>query len=594
MCGILTVCDARGVDQDRLINARDCMRHRGPDFGGHELLREGRIALAHRRLSILDLTPAGHQPMQLEGLHIVFNGEIYNYPELRRELEGLGCAFRSRSDTEVLLHGYKVWGARVCERLQGMFAFAIWNDVEERLFAARDHFGQKPLYYSQRGAALVLASEIKAIRAYLGGDFVWRKASLPEFLLYDYVPEPFTWYEEVLALLPGHTLEFRPFVPTQKPAMAPFWSFMPQPEPLAIAREEAIEELRARLKGSVRRHLLADVEVGALLSGGLDSSTVAAFAAPATAGQLKTFSIGFGSPDGDELPFAGAVARFIKSQHREKVVSREDLIAAAERSLELFDQPFGDNSQMPTFEVARLAAAELKVVLTGDGGDEVFGGYYQYAKYLRLPPFQFTGIRSAVKAFQTRWRGFEHWQASLHVEHLMRTEDSTLALLGPELGLEFRDYDLLWFLKQHHRAELDPFRRAQWLDLKTYLPSVLTKVDRCTMRHSLEARCPLLDHTLVEWIFSLPREVTNPSGGYKTLLKEAMTGIIPGDVLQRPKQGFNVTTGLLAEVQKRGQTNGRLQQLISNGILSKNAALAMNESKRLAWQINLIGAVLGV
>ena len=554
MCGFVGVVSRRGqVDVDSVRRMRDTLVHRGPDDEGMYVSADGTVALGHRRLSIIDLSPLGRQPMgnEDETVWAVYNGEIYNFRQLRAELEELGHTFRSNTDTEVIVHGYEQWGGACVERFRGMFALAVWDEPRRRVFLARDRIGIKPLFYYWDGDVFIFASELKAITGYPGVDTGMDTSALFDYLTYLYIPGPKTAYAKVRKLLPGHVMTFD----DGEPHAEPYWD-VPAFGTCRLDGAQASELLIEKLRDAVGSHLISDVPVGVLLSGGLDSSTVTSMADEVTDGSLHTFTVGFDVAGHSEVEYARAVAQRFSTRHTESVVSVASVREALGHMVGLYDEPFADSSAIPTTEVCRVAREGVKVALSGDGGDEVFGGYRRYPairqrmKWLRLPaPLR----RTLFAPLASRWpagrrgAGFLADLASAHpVEvYAHRVEVFTPAekrrILGPEWGREFRDYDDYWYYRQHWHADLDPMTRLQYVDLKTYLPDdILTKVDRASMAVSLEVRPPLIDHELVEFVFSVPPEVRWADGEMKHLLKHAMRERLPAEVLTRGKKGFSV------------------------------------------------------
>lgn len=576
MCGLLFAMSLRApFESDAVDAARDTLRHRGPDAGATLLQQDGRVALGHRRLSIIDLSDAGNQPMRSGSLAIVFNGEIYNFRDLRDELQSRGHRFETHSDTEVILHGYREWGERVCDRLHGMFAFALWDDEARTAFFARDRLGQKPLHLCVDAGSgeLIAASEIKAIRALRasrGHDaFTLRDQALLDYLVYDYVPEPFTWFREVETLLPGHWLRVDASGERLKRESEPYWTFHPDPDPPPIDLDTAQAQMGEALQRAVSSHMLADVPVGALLSGGLDSTAVVALAAgsvgdaPASqnrkaggqdglASRLLTFCAGFEAGD-DERSLARLTADMYATEHHETVITDAEFRASLDLFDDVFDQPFADSSQVPTAAVAGLAATYVKVALTGDGGDEVFGGYPFYTRYLELPPLALLPPKRLLRGIRWRLRGRDAYRARENFGHNTLGVDKARSYLHTDLARRVHDHDPLWYARQHWDPRLDPIRRAQWLDLKTYLPSdILVKVDRCAMRHSLETRPPFLDHRLVELMLNMRTEARNPGGERKGLFKRWLHAHAPAEVMAGRKRGFGYPLTWAAVLREAG------------------------------------------
>jgi asparagine synthase (glutamine-hydrolysing) len=499
-----------------------------------------------RRLSIIDLA-GGDQPMANEDATIwtVFNGEIYNYQGLTDDLRSRGHRFSTASDTEVLLHLYEEYGERCVESLRGMFAFAIWDAPRRTLLLARDRLGIKPLYYASTPQALLFGSELKAL---LQSPWLTRRAdrrAIASYLQYGYVPDPHSILEGVAKLPPGHTLlvrDGRPVSPRRYWAPTPFFRVSSR----TLDEDEAAARLWSCLEDSVQSHLVSDVPVGAFLSGGLDSSTVVAIMARASGSPIKTFSVGFREDRYNELPYARRVAEWCGTEHHELLVEPGDL-KVLDELLGGFDEPFADSSAIPTYLVSRLARQHVKVVLSGDGGDEIFAGYERYQVDHRRRRIGLLGdlhlggpLRILSKALPVG--GGKNLLHNLSLPRSRRYLESMS--LFPERALRevlgTPDWET-YRLDPLVEMELDPLSRLQELDMKSYLPGdILTKVDRMSMANSIEARVPLLDHRLVEFACSLPVELRMRGGSGKYLLKRALRGRIPAELLDRPKQGFGV------------------------------------------------------
>ena len=553
MCGIAGIVDVTGrtpVDADCLRRMNDRLFHRGPDDAGY--LVEGRVGLAMRRLSIIDLA-TGQQPIHNEDktLSVVFNGEIYNYRELRAELHAKGHRFSTTSDTEILVHLYEEHREGCVERLRGMFAFAIWDRERQALFLGRDRLGIKPLYYAETPQGFIFASELKAIASHPWIPRRVSPAGLVAYLQYGYVPEPLSILEDVRRLAPGHTLTVKD---GQVGSPRRYW------ESTSLFRAatgpyrddaEAAEALWARLESAVHSHLVSDVPVGAFLSGGVDSSAVVAIMAREAGALVKTFSVGFREAGYNELPYARRVAQWLGTEHHELLVEPQDL-EVLDEVLAAVDEPFADVSAIPTYLVSRLARRHVKVVLSGDGGDELFAGYDRYVvdhRRRHLGLLGDAGLGGALRVLSTalpEGAPGKNYLYNLSLPRLERYLDSISLFPGRAIG------DLLEPEVVRHREscfataltagnDLDPLSRIQDLDINTYLPGdILTKVDRMTMANSLEARVPLLDHPLVEFACRLPARLRLRSGQTKHLLKCALRGRVPAEVLTRPKHGFGV------------------------------------------------------
>jgi asparagine synthase (glutamine-hydrolysing) len=543
MCGICGVVSASGsVDPERVAAMSATLVHRGPDSAGEFF--DGPAALAARRLSIIDLV-TGDQPIANEDgtLHIVQNGELYNYRELRRELERAGHSFRTQGDTEVLLHLYEEHGDAFAERLRGMFAIAIWDARRCRLVLARDRFGIKPLYYRELGGELAFASELRALpRGEIDLDAV------EAFLAFNAIPAPLTIFKEVRKLPAGHLL-------TWQDGAVRLERFA-RPKPLPERDEdqaELVEELRSRLRDSVRAHLVSDVPVGVLLSGGVDSALLAALAAEESSEPLRTFSIGFEERSFDELADARRVAERYGTQHRELVL-RPDAALLLPALAEAFDEPFADSSALPTYLVSELAASDVKVALSGEGGDELFGGYYTYAADLlaarfggmaRLarPLVERLPSSSAKASFDYRAKRF------VRAAHLAPHErhHGWKEIFSPDLRAEltgrqssFDPVDLLRARYDETRGA-DELARLQDVDLGVYLvDDLLVKTDRASMAHSLEARVPYLDTVVTNLALALPTRHKVRGLAKKVLLRKAAAPLLPREIVQGKKRGFSI------------------------------------------------------
>ena len=560
MCGIAGFADPPSAshsghpehldaDRDLLRSMCAVIRHRGPDDEGVRV--EPGVGLGMRRLSIIDLQ-TGHQPIGSEDgrVQVVFNGEIYNFRELRAELVQAGHRFTTTSDTEVIVHGFEQWGRGVFERLRGMFGIALWDSGARVLWLARDRAGIKPLYYVEHAGRLFYGSELKSLIAAGAVERAVDPAALAHFLAFLYTPPDRAIFPRVRKLPPGHLLCWQDGHAT----VSPFWR-PPADEAAVVDEQDAEEQLLARLRDAVRSHLVSDVPLGAFLSGGVDSSLVVALMAEASSQPVKTFSIGFDEPAYDELDAARLVARHLGADHHEFVV-RPDALAIADRIVAHFDEPFGDPSAIPTWYVSELARRHVTVVLSGDGGDELFAGYDRYVPHQQVARFDAWPVpgkrRLAGLAARSLPRGARGQRFLRHVArdpHDRYIETVTFfgpedrrALVDPALMSAADDApeDLLRtrFAELRH---LPLVSRMMRVDFGTYLPDdILTKVDRMSMAHSIESRVPLLDHPLVEFALRLPLALKLRGGERKYLLKRAARRLLPDAVLQRRKQGFGV------------------------------------------------------
>jgi asparagine synthase (glutamine-hydrolysing) len=549
-----------GVDDKVLLAMRDAQLHRGPDEAG---LYFGRgVGLGHRRLSIIDLSH-GQQPMvdEAAGLALVYNGELYNFQSIRAELEGCGVVFHSRSDTEVLLRAWQRWGEACLTRLVGMFAFAIWDMHAQRIFLARDHIGVKPLHYGFTCSGdLVFASELKGLLAHPGVERRLDPQALEEYMAFGYVPDPKTIYRGIFKLPPGHALSWRAGEPNPVPRQ--YWD-VPFSLAVDVTADEAVAQLRGLLDRSVGSQMIADVPLGAFLSGGVDSSAVVASMSRTSSQPVRTCSIGFDHAGFDETFYARRVAQHLHTQHFEQRVSADDY-GLLDTLVAVYDEPFSDSSALPTYRVCELARTQVTVALSGDGGDENFAGYRRYRLHawesglrarlpsaLRKPLFGLLGSIYPKADWAPRpLRAKTTLQALARddVEAYFHSVSTTSAALRQQLysanfKRELQGYSALAVFREHaRRAPTDhPLLLAQYLDLKTWLPGdILTKVDRASMAHSLEVRVPLLDHRLVEWASSLPPGLKLRGGVGKYIFKKALESDLPRDVLYRPKMGFSV------------------------------------------------------
>ncbi len=578
MCGIAGIVEQSGrpVDIRLLRRMTDVLAHRGPDGEGTHV--DGSAALGHRRLSILDLS-TGAQPMSSPdgSLWITYNGEVYNYRELRGELAARGARFRTTSDTEVVLQGYEAWGVDVLPRLRGMFAFAILDRRRRRLLLARDRLGIKPLVYAWDGHCLRFASELKAILqdADVPRDLDW--AALRDYFRFLWVPGPRTIFRAVRKLPPASYLVCG--LDGGDPEIRSYWALHFEPDE-SVSEAEWTERLRESLRETVRLHMVSDVPVGAFLSGGIDSSTVVAWMAQASAGPVKTFSIGFDEADFDELAYARLVARRYGTDHLEIVV-KPDVIDVLPRLAWAFDEPFADASAVPTYCVARLTREHVTVALSGDGGDESFAGYRRYAEALRLarqadrPPLAWVRplLRRAAGRLPEGLRG-RGWLELLGMPATARyfrmmtfQRDGTLAaLLAPEVSARMRpSADAGDFGDLATRAGGGGhLSQLQFIDFHHYLPGdILAKVDRASMLTSLETRVPLLDHVLVELVARMPERMKFRAGSGKYVLKRAMTSDLPPEVLTRRKMGFGVPLA--------AWFRGQLRQFVKDVLLDRRA-----------------------
>ena len=558
MCGISGILTAGASDSLREDVGRmnEQLQHRGPDAKG--VYVDGPVALGHTRLAIIDLSERGAQPMVTpDGRHaLVYNGELYNFPALRAELMAGGVSFRSDSDTEVVLQAFVKWGIDACRRFNGMFAFAVWDRLERRLTLARDRFGIKPLYWMRRGERLVFGSEIKALIAAGGFEARLDHVGLAEYLSFGNALGENTLFEGCAKLAPGHALEIQP---GQAPKIRAWWSLADIREH-DVPQEELLPLLRQTLQDAVARHLVADVPVALFLSGGLDSSTLCALASKAYSGRLKTISVEFGAQSASsELAAARLVANTFGTDHQEVHLTFSNLADVLTDIGRAHDQPFGDAANVPLFILARDVASSAKVVLQGDGGDEIFGGYRRYGLLRQLRFWTaFSRVSPVPRALAAR---------SNQARRLRRMQDALGRSSGGErfaklLTEEWEDGGIRHLLRPQAAAALEPhdpfaaYKRlfpsvsrldaAQamlWTDTRILLPDhFLEKVDRATMACSVEVRVPFLDTALTDLVMGLP-SARKLQAGSKGLLRQAMAGVLPPSILTGPKLGFGVPYG---------------------------------------------------
>lgn len=532
------------------------LRHRGPDDGSVWVDRNAGIALGFRRLAILDVSLRGRQPMfSRDGRYvIVFNGEIYNFRELRARLEGLGHGFSSGTDTEVILAAAVQWGAwNVPTHLQGMFAYALWDRDERVLHLARDRIGIKPLYYGWSGGTFLFASELRALEQYPDFERKVSREALQLYLDFGYVPTPLSIYDGIRKLPPGTRLQVQCGMNTAEPTK--YWDLAAafQPRPWKGSEREAVETLENVLGAAVDRHMISDVPLGALLSGGIDSSVVVALMCTKARGRVKTFSIGFAEKKFDESPHARAVALHLGTDHTEMIVSPQDALDVIPKLPDIYDEPFADSSQIPTFLVSRLARSKVTVALSGDGGDELFGGYnrYLYAPKIwhavRLVPRVARGALAGVltsSVMAMRRSGWDGLAADKALKAAKALGTSSLEEIYWRLcHTQFRGNGLPHPLAAGCTIPRNgsPVSNLMYLDILTYLPDdILTKVDRASMAVSLEARVPLLDDNVVHLAAALPLEMKIRGQRTKWLLRQVLYKHVPRALVERPKAGFAI------------------------------------------------------
>ncbi|HWY20180.1 MAG TPA: asparagine synthase (glutamine-hydrolyzing) [Candidatus Acidoferrum sp.] len=556
MCGIAGIIGRSNDTVDAADVRRMCQTivHRGPDDEG--VYARGPVGLGMRRLSIIDLA-GGRQPIHNEDrtLWAVFNGEIYNFPELRQELEGRGHCFYTHSDTEVILHLYEEMGSDCVQKLRGMFAIALYDERRELLLLARDRMGKKPLHYALHQGRLLFGSEIKAILAVNPELAEINPEGLLQYFYFGYIPDPHTAFQRIHKLPAGHLMEFC----KGEVKIRRYWDLPEYGTHPAISEEGCLEELEKQLEEAVRVRLISDVPLGALLSGGVDSSIIVALMARVSSGAVKTFSIGFQAEQFNESEYARMVAERFGTDHHELVLD-PNLEETLTYLSQMMEEPFGDSSMLPTYYVCRMARQQVTVALSGDGGDELFAGYDRYMvatdrqKFDRLPAWMGRIYRNAIHAYIPDGIYGKNlaWNASLNARDRYLDDISFFPALHRERGLFTESFlqaagrlpDPLkqWQQIYDEAPAKDPLGRLLYLDTKTYLVGdILTKVDRMSMASSLEVRVPMLDHKVVEWVTSLPVEWKLRGGRRKHILKKLAERLgIPSALLHRRKQGFQL------------------------------------------------------
>ncbi len=611
ICGKIYFEHRENVDEGLIRNMCDVITHRGPDEHGYYI--KGNVGLGHRRLSIIDLS-TGQQPMSnaRQDIWIVYNGEVYNFLELRTDLRNRGYAFQTTSDTEVIIHLYDEYGTDCVTHLRGMFAFAIWDARKQQLFLARDRVGQKPLFYTSQHDAFLFASEIKSL---LQDPTVTRELNpeaLFHYLTYQYIPPPATMFRNICKLPPAHTLLWK----NGETILTRYWDLSYVPK-VRMDEQELIEHLTHLIQESVKLRMISDVPIGAFLSGGIDSSLVVALMSQYSGQPVKTFSIGFKEKEFNELPYARLIAQRYQTEHHEFIVE-PNAVEVLPKLIWHFEEPFGDSSAVPTYYVSQMTSQHVKVALNGDGGDESFAGYerylgYKIVQYYRILPYRlrksllaplFQSLysmatrTSRLTALRITLRRMRYLNTlSLESEENLYAKTLTifprplkLELLTDELRQQLQPLNSLEYMFRYFHADTVGHLtdRMLYSDVMTYLPGdLLVKVDRTTMAHGLEGRSPFLDHRLMEWVAKIPPELKMKKTCLKFILKKICTPWLPREILTRKKQGFGVPIGLWFRNELREMLHDILSSsaFVQEGIFKK-AVLERILREHQAGEIN--------
>lgn len=570
MCGIVGFCDfSKKSNKQTLVKMTDVLHHRGPDDSGYSFFESeyAHIGLGHRRLSILDLTAHGHQPMEFEHLEVVYNGEVYNFKEIREELIKYDYTFHSDSDTEVILKAYHKWGIKAVDRLNGMFAICIYDKQSQKLTLVRDRAGVKPYYYYHKDGLFMFASELKSFHENSGFQKSIDKDALALYMQYGYIPEPYSIFENTFKLKAGHYLELniretpQERGPNSKLNITKYWDvvdFYNKPK-LDISQSEAIDETKKLLKSAFEYRMVSDVPVGVFLSGGYDSSIVTALLQNGRKEKLNTFTIGFKEKGYDEAPFAKETAKYLGTNHTEYYCTQQDALDILPRLPEIYDEPFGDSSAIPTTLVSQLARKDVTVSLSADGGDEIFGGYGKYTaimkkidSFAKVPVVMKPALAMLLRQkllhkgaakfggmFDAKTRCNRFADMLNHDEKQMLkasgqfTKDELNSVLSYTVDELLTNFDT--------DVHQDRLSNLLAVDYKTYMvDDILHKVDRATMSVSLEGREPLLDHRIIEFVAQLPSDIKIKNGDKKWLLKQITHKYLPKEMMDRPKKGFGV------------------------------------------------------
>lgn len=593
MCGIVGFCSCnKRTDKTVLTSMRDALTHRGPDDAGIYFDEENNVGLGHRRLSVLDLSSLGHQPMSNdnESIWITYNGEVYNFRQIREELIKKGCSFKSDSDTEVVLKAYEEWGIDCVHKFIGMFALAIWDRRDKKLYLLRDRVGVKPLYYFYKDGLFLFGSELKALMKHPDFSKEVNYSVLSLYLRYGYIPLPYTIFKNTYKLRPGHYLS----VFNNHVSEIRYWDIVDfyNQETINGSEDEIAEELENLLIDSFKYRLVSDVPVGVFLSGGIDSTTLCALLQKNINTQLKTFTIGFHESKYNEAKWAKNIANYLETDHTEYYLSIKEAFSIIEKLPEIYDEPFGSNSGIPTYLISKLTRQKVTVALSADGGDELFGGYNRYRsashlnrRFLRLPKCIRNSVVNALSLFgpskvdyihrtfrfmmpgvvelrdkYVKWRNMlreinDGNLVDMYKYHLSRwTPDDLKGVIGYNYDSMFERYFEDTFIRLQDN---DFLTQMMAVDFKTYLVDhILTKVDRATMSVGLESREPFLDHRLVQYVARIPSNLKYKNGMSKYILRKILYKYVPKELLERRKQGFAVPLA--------GWLKGELSSLVTD------------------------------
>ncbi len=573
MCGIVGFIDYNRKSSKTLLSEmRDAIAYRGPDSIGEFFVQKDRfyLGLAHRRLSILDLSSAGHQPMSYKNLTIIHNGEVYNFKEIKEELKALGYIFDSHTDTEVILKSFHAWSVKCVDKFRGMFAFAIYDQTKEKLFIFRDRAGIKPLYYYKSDNLFLFGSEIKSFHKHPKFQKNLNKRAIPYYFRFGYIPAPLTIFEKTHKLKPGHYLEID--LNSFRYKEIAYWrvedKFLKSTK-FEKSEDMVLKELEEILKDSFKLRMISDVPVGVFLSGGIDSSLVTALLQKNSTKPLKTFTIGFEDKKYNEAIFAKKIANFLQTDHTECYCTNQDMLDLVKELPLIYDEPFGDSSAIPTLLVSKLSKEKVSVVLSGDGGDEAFVGYSKYFVLEKIANLQSSKIKKTIlkilislineelvekannllpnskkqKNIKDKYQKFKNAIqsdsfAQMFINASSYVDNTTLnrVLIDSSVDFTLSDFDI--FKKIDHLSTLD---KMMICDYKTFMvDDVLVKVDRASMSVSLEAREPLLDHKIIEFLATIPSSLKYKDGVGKYLLKKILYKYIPKELIERPKSGFQI------------------------------------------------------